>query len=241
MTEFNFNFLDGFIKTNYFNFAVFNHYIETTFVSKLATINVDSSIIENLHPFFAEHYMPLKTPSDGNCLWHMVSRSLCGNLSLTRTLKNLTVVTLLMLKDTFLKILKNELKSMSKTELELQELTLRKYRKMIVVAKTDYEWGDEYHLLAISTFLSMDIYIFSYFEKALSKDQLINSFNDKFNKSGLHLIYEPIKNTVFDNLNNKKIIYGFFDPLKSHYTSLIPQTNDINNFVPTTNLFKKYC
>ena len=45
------------------------------------------TVNSKLHCCFKYYFIPIKTPSDGNCLWHMISRSLCGDVSLTSFLK----------------------------------------------------------------------------------------------------------------------------------------------------------
>ena len=61
--------------------------IESTFSSRVQRENCDRIVSETLHLAFLKHYSPFTTPSDGNCLWHMISISLCGNISLTNILR----------------------------------------------------------------------------------------------------------------------------------------------------------
>ena len=65
-------------------------------------------IIEASHVFpnsFLSHYVPVKTPPDGNCLFHAVSISLTGNIHITRHLKLFTTYIIVTNKDIFLSII----------------------------------------------------------------------------------------------------------------------------------------
>ena len=74
----------------------------------------------------------------------------------------------------------------------------------------------------------------------LKSEDLIKSFEGRNSRSGLHLIYKPLKNDFFRKPSIKKVLFGHYDASKFHYTSLIPQNERIC-FIPTTNLFSNYC
>jgi hypothetical protein len=69
------------------------------------------------------------------------------------------VVTLIILKDKFLQILQSETKIQNNklSESEIRIIVLQMYSDLIFSAKNLFEWGNEYHLLAITTFLKLDI------------------------------------------------------------------------------------
>ena len=69
------------------------------------------------------------------------------------------VVTLIILKDKFLQILQSETKIQNNklSESEIRIIVLQMYSDLIFSAKKLFEWGNEYHLLAITTFLKLDI------------------------------------------------------------------------------------
>lgn len=196
----------------------------------------DSSVQNQLPVSLQKSLIPITTPSDGNCLWHMVSRSICGNCSLTTLLKDMTTITLLMLKETFVKIIFKELRynDAKSPENLLLERAYNDFQNFVQISKRNYQWGHEYHLLAIATFLSMKIYIYSFW--STENDSVSTNTN-----SGLHLEYSPVKDTMFASYRHKDlIIYGHYDAIAKHYTSLIPNKEKIE-IIPNTNLFKEFC
>ena len=142
----------------------------------------------------------------------------------------MTTVTIIVLKDTFMGILFEELRCNNGTanKKDLINLVENHYQKLIFVSKSPNEWGNEYHLLALATCLSLKIHIYNFYESNLDKNELIDSFKMNDNKSGFHLLYEPLKDTMFDNIV-KNTIYGHYNPIAKHYTSLIPQKNTEND------------
>ena len=158
--------LDNFILKNYFQFSIFNQSINNVYSEILTTndLQIDMMVKSKLNPIFLEYFVPILTPSDGNCLWHMVSKSICGNISLTKTLKYMTVVAMMMLKETFINIIMHDLQiNNSVNRAIIENIAVATLNKKLYAAKTDGEWGDEYHLLALSTVLSMKIFIFNFF------------------------------------------------------------------------------
>jgi len=206
----------------------------------------DKSVNNKLHRSFKYYFIPISTPADGNCMWHMISRSLCGDVSLTCFLKNFTSITLLILKSQFFDIIYQNLKS-NNIELSHNELigkTNIKFDELVYSSKTKGQWGNEYHLLALSTFLSTKIYIFNFFDKNFSDEEFMNDFKEdnRNNNTGLHLKYTPIKNCAFTSSVKQCVIYGHYNSgdNNQHYLSLIlREKNDI--FEPKTNLFQEFC
>jgi len=66
-------------------------------------------VLSKLHPSFNQQYLPVRTSSDGNCLWHMVSIGLVGNQDLTVCLRLLTVEILVTKKDFFQTLMRFDL------------------------------------------------------------------------------------------------------------------------------------
>ena len=127
---------------------------------------------------FIEYFLPIQTPGDGNCMWHMVSRSLCGNCSLTNLLKDMTVITFFMLEQKFIEIMTIDIRANNKdaNEIQLREQATQRFHRAVQVAKTPGEWGDEYHLLALTTFLATKISIYNFYHPNFSKNELLSSF-----------------------------------------------------------------
>jgi hypothetical protein len=210
-----------------------------SFIGKID--NIDRTTAKHLYTSFMNLYQPHVTSSDGNCLWNMISISLCGTEELQSILRKLTFLTILKMKTWFYDLIKADfeksgVKNVS-VDLKLEDILQR--------AKTDGKWGNEFHLQAISTFLNKKIYIYSSFtesgkfkyRKTLNEEEL----KSKFSEIGLNLVYEPIKNTFFsvDNEQNSTIycssLFGY--SRKKHYVSLIPVDSEIHVFPIRNNLF----
>ena len=102
---------------------------------------------------FLKEYVPIKTPGDGNCLFHAVSLSLNGKLNLTRHLRLLAAYSIVQNRDKFLQIIQADCAHIQ------NNLTPHKYLEYIIyVARKWTEWGNEYHLLVLSVGFQRDIY-----------------------------------------------------------------------------------
>ena len=158
----------------------------------------------------------------------MISLTLCGNEELTMILRWLTVITLLLLTKDFMDLLIKRYRNLDSLYPENEAKV--KFERILRAAMDNHEFGDEYHLLAVSTFLSRDIFIYSYFTKDdclllprhLSSSQLLHEFKKKSNKIGHHLKYEPIQNKYFIKTIEQSL-NGFFTATGDHYTALILQ------------------
>jgi hypothetical protein len=123
---------------------------------------VEKITLSELHPIIRQHYLPQITKRNGNCLFNMISISLIRNESLANVLRALTVYTIIKNKNEYLGNLRRELSasSMINIDINIDEKVNRKYNSILLEAKTDKTWCNEYHLLAISTFLNSDVYIY---------------------------------------------------------------------------------
>jgi hypothetical protein len=167
------------------------------FEKKLNSQEKDAIVLCHLHPTFSFFYQPI-TKGDGNCLWHMISLSLFGNESFTNTLRWLTVISLLLFKNDFTRLLEKRYENIMT---DFKQYSSVKYQKILRTALENYEYGDEYHILALATILGGDIYIYNYFTKLItaspriSVEELQKIFNTKcVIKAGIHLHYKPLKN-----------------------------------------------
>jgi hypothetical protein len=233
--------LDVFLEKHKNILAIFSNQISEYFVSILDKNEIDNEVLENLHPIFSESYKPFNTPKDGNCLWHMLSISICGSTGLSVLLRNMTVITLAKLREKFMKIIELDftLRNRNAKNSEKIVYSKKKYFSLLRTAKTIGEWGNEFHLLAAATFLGADIYIYGYFnKKKMTEQELCLSFINFKSDIGIHLIYKPIENEFFKSKRlTGNILYGHFDQKRSHYSALIPQSKNALQFKPLTNLF----
>lgn len=221
------------------------------FIGKLSLETIDKHILPHLYDSFSTQYQPRITTGDGNCLWNMISLDICGSEMLMACLRFLTVIGLLWFKIDFYRLIENRFKNLDEQFPENQAKI--KFESILRDAIENYEFGNEYHLQVLSTVLSRNIYVYSYFTKSgklilpsnISSKDLLNHFDDKNSKSSLigqHIRYEPIKNTTFyydENLKNENL-YGFFSGSWKHYSALIPKTNQTIIYKPKLNVFLQY-
>ena len=79
-----------------------------SFCAELQPDKIDKNASKHFYTSFLKSYQPQVTSGDGNCLWNMVSISLCGNESLQHLLRKLTTFALIILKDSFNNIIRKE-------------------------------------------------------------------------------------------------------------------------------------
>jgi hypothetical protein len=217
------------------------------FENTLCGNEIDKSVVAHMYPAFYSQYQPRVTTGDGNCLWHMISLTLCGSEALTNCLRWLTVISLLFFKSNFIEILEKRYKNSCEPQFP-QNQAIVKFQTILRTAIDDYLYGNEYHLQALSTVLARDIFIYSYFtrnnelilKKNLSSTQLVNLFKNKSMDIGHHIRYQPIKNDFFKTDSLNLSLNGYFNGSLKHYTALIPKTRRVDVFVPNTNIFLQH-
>ena len=75
-----------------------------SFIGKID--NIDRTTAKHLYTSFMNLYQPHVTSSDGNCLWNMISISLCGIEESQSILRKLTFLTILIMKTWFYDLIK---------------------------------------------------------------------------------------------------------------------------------------
>ncbi len=217
------------------------------FEETLSSNEIDKTVLAHLYPAFYSQYQPRVTTGDGNCLWYMISLTLCGTETLMTSLRWLTVISLIMFKKNFIEILEKRFKNSSEPRFSLNQAKV-KFETILRTAIDVYQYGNEYHLLALSTILGRDIFIYSYFtrnnelvlNKNVSSTQLINLFKNKSMDIGHHIRYQPIENQYFKSSFQNINLNGFFNGSLKHYTALIPKTKRVDVFLPNTNIFLQH-
>ena len=205
------------------------------YIKLLNKDEIDKDTFNELHPIMRYYYSPCFTKPDGNCMFHMISISLIGNDSLSELLRSLCIYTMMKYKNEFLKLLEFEENLQNNNNIDS---IIKKYNQLLYEANTNKRWCNEYHLLAISTFLNSDIYIYSAFynrngqlnQPANKPEQLLAIFNDG-TRTGAHLLYKPISNSSITPRNSKPI-FGFFSSPRQHYISIIPHSQESLIFKP---------
>jgi hypothetical protein len=203
---------------------------------------IEYSASKQMYFNFTKEYQPLKTPPDGNCLYHMISLCLIGNTTLMLMLRVLTVFSLLNLKAEIMQLLKWEYETTHSDNQGLDNYLDHEYIDILNSARCLSHFGNQYHLLVISTFIQKNIYIYSQFPdimslKNLEFSDLKKHFDNSLNSLGLHLKYTPIKNSLFTSEKNRTTIYGFYDLEGKHYSAILPAKKDLLQFIPKNEWF----
>ena len=89
-------------------------------------------------------------------MFNMISISLIGNDSLSKLLRLLCVNTMIKYKNEFTKLIQDEENLFNNSNINS---IIRKYNSLLYEARKNKRWCNEYHLLAISTFLNINIYL----------------------------------------------------------------------------------
>jgi hypothetical protein len=229
---------------NYFKDIANHMLLIEPLVGKIKLKDIEMSAYELLYNSFAAEYQPLKTPPDGNCLWHMVSLCLVGNTTLMYILRALTTFTILNMKNEIFNFLRWEFETTRSVyeEEDLKKYLNTEYDEMLKSSRCLGHFGNQYHLLIISTFLQRNIFIYSRFPdklcfRKLDFKSLHKSFNNACNNFGLHLKYTPIKNHLFNLSLPQKTIYGFYNMEGKHYSAIVPAKKDLIEFIPRSEWF----
>jgi hypothetical protein len=160
----------------------------------------------------------------------MISIGLIGDETLAKLLRLATYFTILQLEEAFRAKIAWEM-SLVKDPVHIKNLVDENYIEQLDIAKTDKAFGNQYHILALATFLQKDIYVYTKFPNIfLNSDKSIEDIQKAFeaNELGRHVMYSPLKSSIFKvDRHKNSIIFGFFDSAMAHFTSLIP--NDKNN------------
>jgi hypothetical protein len=220
------------------------------FIGEISENQIDKALSQYIYTAFTNLYQPHITTSDGNCLWHMVSIALCGNEILTVLLRKLTVLAIIVLKKQITNVLSSEFEHFNSdvdgntvvTNSKLKTFIRRKLKDTLLRAKNNKKWGNQYHLLVLSSLLNKNIFIYSGFklrngklqlDKNVSEAELINAFNDR-QPIGHNIKYEPIENEFFKGLSINNL-YGFYHD--NHYVALVPRVRNHIIFLPKNNIF----
>ena len=205
---------------------------------------IDNQIQSIIPDQFKLNYSPIKTKSDGNCLYHMVSLCIFGHINYSSSLRILTVYILKSFKQKFIHLVKKKLFHMDNTATKqaLNQKGIEYFNNLINSARNDKSWGGEFHLIALSTIFNSKIYIYGKFSTdSFLSSNLLNNFKvDKNQTSGNHLFYCPIEIyfSLSSDKNKLKFISGYFDSGLQHYTAFLPNSTSSIEYPPKSSLFE---
>ena len=116
---------------------------------------------------------------------------------------------------------------------------LLKYNNLLFSARKAQQFGNEYHLLALATFLKTKIFIYQTFKSnntfyfcECNSYELNIKFNEPRINLGRHLKYIPL-----EDYEQTTFISGFLDTEKIHYSAIIPKNVFNYDFEPRSNIF----
>ena len=197
-----------------------------------------------IHPAMQQSYIPVVTTGDGNCVWNSIALSLYGNEKFTNLLKLLTLQTLISQSNYFKSVIRYDLSSRS---LPCTENAIEtNFANLVFKARKWREWGDEFHLLALSIALQRDIYTYCTFQNFATQDyippasttseELQHMFLTTQNV-GVHLLHCCPPHLRMPDYNSRGPCVNFFDPNSAHYTAVLKSNHTVPLFTPTTSIF----
>ena len=196
---------------------------------------VDLHVQGELHPAVLEHYCPVTTTGDGNCLWNAVSLCLFNSEVHRLTLRLLTVDCMWNKQNFFLYLIGMD------TIMEEGTL-LQRFHKHLRIARNDKEWGNEFHILALSIVLQRDIYVYSSFRvngniclPSATSERLCEAFATHEHVGG-HLLYTSPVQFKTQKYRQEPICLHF-DMRRTHYSAILKKNKNATIFRPNTNLF----
>ena len=115
------------------------------------------SIVNQCHPLMMQTYKPVLTTGDGDCMYHALSRVVCGSEQLSRIFRLLTAYAVVKYRDVLIQSLQHAFPSDS------LDTHVHKANTLIVHALHIGTWGSDFHLFSLSLLLDRPIFTCVYF------------------------------------------------------------------------------
>ncbi|CAF0948349.1 unnamed protein product [Brachionus calyciflorus] len=200
---------------------------------------IDKSVQSKLHQKFLKESTPVKTPGDGNCLYHMVSLCLFGDKIFSDLLRFIAFFFLIKNKDYYKRIIRSTVIQgrSNHSNLNNEELIEHNFRKLLFDARKNGTWCNEYHLSALSSALNFKIDIY-YQMKDLNEAISEEQFYSKFNQNPLSVCH-CIKYIPLNEGEKENFICGFYNNQigNYHYTAILPNSVNVLEYIPRNNFF----
>ena len=198
---------------------------------------LDLHVNSKLHPAMLKEYTPVVMTGDGNCLWNSILICLFGDERLAHMLRFLTVYVMWENRSYFLNRIGVD---------TIQEgRPVESFDRYLRIGRVNGEWGNEFHLLALSIALQRDIFSYSSFSsetgrwfiaKKNSPENLANAFRTRRRGTGGQLIFCPPQHLKNANYGVQPICIHY-DACGKHYTAVLPKKSPAVEFRPYTNFF----
>ena len=115
------------------------------------------SVANQCHPLMLHTYKPILTTGDGDCMFHALSRVVCGSEQLSRVFRLLVAYAVVKYRDVLIGALQHAFPS------DPWENHVRKANTLIVHALQIGTWGSDFHLFPLSLLLDRPIFVYVYF------------------------------------------------------------------------------
>ena len=129
---------------------------------------VDMYVQEELLPSFTSQYVPVRTTSDGNCMYNTISIPLHGTEEYAEHLRAITLYSLLENEEHMFEVMKPStqllLHNVDRNEENITAITEREWIKLLQEAAQDQCWGNHFHLHALCLMLKRPIYMYGYMQ-----------------------------------------------------------------------------
>ena len=131
--------------------------LPTTFATDFPRLPVAASIANKCHPLMLQTYNPVLTTGDGDCMYHALSRVVCGSEQLSKLFRLLTAYSVVKYRDVMIRALQDAF------PLQTHEENVRKSNTLIVEALRVGSWGSDFHLFPLSFLLNRPIFTYCSF------------------------------------------------------------------------------
>lgn len=130
------------------------------------------SIANECHPLMLQTYKPVLTMGDGDCMYHALSRGVCGSEQLTRIFRLVTAYSVAKYRDVLIQSLQDIYPLLPCDD------HVRKTNTLIVHALQTGRWGSDYHLFLLSLPLDRPIFTYCTFYCTDENDVRVLSLSD---------------------------------------------------------------
>ena len=189
---------------------------------------------------FKNEYKAVSTPGDGSCLYHMFSLCFFSDTKHMVLFRLLCMISLYQNRDFFLEIIKNRLKAIYSacSSDSIKTMSQNKFEILLLESRKIGQWANEYHILALSIILDINIFIYNSFDvpNNITSNDLLKKAFDNRTFLGNHLIYTKYEN----NTSVINFICGYFDSISKHYTAILPTSVNSLEYRPISNIFNGF-
>ena len=131
--------------------------LPVTFAADFPRLPVAMSIANKCHPLMLQTYKPVLTTGDGDCMYHALSRVVCGSEQLSKLFRLLTAYSVVKYRDVMIRALQDAF------PLQSHEENVRKSNTLIVEALRIGCWGSDFPLFPLSLLLDRPIFTYCSF------------------------------------------------------------------------------